>query len=401
MAATLTSMNDALIRVYHGNTLVEQLYQGNPFFDMLMKGTKYKVGENHRVTVHTGRSGGTTFLPDGGGTLNTAGQQEIKKADYTYKHAQQQIAIQEDVIEATASDAQSVAEALETEVTGATNDLRKQMTRTLFGNGDSIICGVQTGNSTTITLAALDGWNAVERGLLFVGMPIDVGTSASEASIVDNQLITSVTESSTVPAVVTATTANVTAGTHFVSLANARAGTTAFEPNGMRNLVSTATFGGLSTASVPTWAANVDTTAQPLTISLVLQAHQKVRQKSGEYGNIMLTGLKQERKLYEQLQQQVRYGSDSKIDVGNQDAPTWHGMEIMAHPDCPNEDLYVGKKEDIFYVASRKPFWQNAITGGNILAWIQGTSSYGGKLAFHYNLVAQRRNTWFRLGGLN
>jgi hypothetical protein len=152
MGATLSSMNAALKRVYSPDNLVEQLFQGNEFLDMLEKGSQYKLGEVARVVIHKTRNGGTTFLPDGGGTLNTAGNQGIDKAEYNYKHSHQQIAIQEDVLESTGSNAQAVADVLDVEVSGALNDLRKQLTRTVFGNGDSLICGVQTANSTTITL---------------------------------------------------------------------------------------------------------------------------------------------------------------------------------------------------------------------------------------------------------
>jgi hypothetical protein len=400
MGATLTSMNAALKRVYHSDSLSEQLFQENELLDLLQKQTRYKVGENHRVVLHTGRAGGTTYLPDGGGNLNTAGQQTLNKADYVYKHVHQPINIQEDVIEQTASDAQSVAQVLDVEVTGALNDLRKSITRTLFGNGDSLICGVRTANSTTVDLELLDGYNAVQRGWLYPNMQIDIGTTANEVSVLADQTISSVTVSATDPEIVIGNAANVTAGTHFISLNNARSGTTAYEPAGLRNLVSTSSaFGGLAADSV--WrAAGVDTTAQAVTSSLVLQGRQAIRQNSTGDADFILTGLKQERKFWEQESQKVRYVSDSSIDTGNSDKVKFAGMELMVHPDCPNEDLYLGQKKALFHVASRKPFWQNSITGGDILVWSQGTAAYVAKLGFHFNLATDRRNVFYRLGGL-
>ena len=72
MAATLTAWNDALKRVYTSDSLVEQLYQENPFLDKIEKQTRYTPGETARVVLHTQRGGGFTVLPDGGGSLNTA-----------------------------------------------------------------------------------------------------------------------------------------------------------------------------------------------------------------------------------------------------------------------------------------------------------------------------------------
>jgi hypothetical protein len=115
----------------------------------------------------------------------------------------------------------------------------------------------------------------------------------------------------------------------------------------------------------------------------------------------MLTGLKQQNKFYQLLQQQVHYQSDSAIDAGNEDRATWHGNQIYAHPDCPNEDWYTGVRQNLFVLASRKPFWQNDITGGDVLSWSQGTTAYVGKLGYHFNLGTNRRNVFGRLGGLS
>lgn len=409
MAATLTTMNSVLRRIYTPDALSEQLYQGNPFLEKLEAGAKYKIGEVGRVAIHKRRNGGTTFAPDAGSTtLNTAGQQGITHAEYKYKHLHQQIRINENVIETTANDSVAVAEVLDVEVSGALNDLRKQLTRTLFGNGDGIICGVRTQGgaaSAEVELELLDGFGAIERGWLFGdsedGLPVDIGTAGSEASLVNGEKILAVEEVAATPSITVTTAINTTAGTHFVSLKDARSGATSNEPNGLRNISSaTATLGTLTVASAPVWKGNTDTTAQALTLDLALQQDQKVKQKSGDAPDTYLTGLKQQRKLYLLLQQQVQFSSDGAIGAGNVAAPTWNGNSLLAHPDCPNEDFYAFQMKHLFILASRKPFWQNAITGSKILDWIQGTDDYGAKLAYHFNLCTDRRNVFARLGGL-
>jgi hypothetical protein len=195
VGATLSTMNDALKRTYTSDALQEQIFQGNEFLEKLESQTQYKVGEALRVVLHTGRNGGTTVLPDGGGNLNAAGNQGINKAEYNYKHLHQQIAIQEDALEGTANDAVAVANVLDVEVKGATNDLRKQITRMLFENGDSIItaCGTTT-TTNVVTLDTGDGFDAIERGWLFPGLPVDIGTAASQTSLINGELITAVSE---------------------------------------------------------------------------------------------------------------------------------------------------------------------------------------------------------------
>lgn len=400
MPATLTAYNDALKRVYTQDRLEAQLYQENPFLDKLGKQTRYKIGEVARVPLHVSRNGGFTVLPAGGGALNTAGNQGISKAEYGYTHQHQSIAIQGDVLDSSAGDALSVADALETEVSGALDDLRKQITRQLFGNGDALLvkCGT-TSSSTTVTLTSVEGVEAIERGWLYPGLQVDIGTTSNEVSVADGVTITAVSEST--PSITVSGSAVSTSSSNYVSVKNARSGATSYEANGLRNLVSTsATFGGLDPATQAVWkAANVDTSTTTLSLEAMLTQEQKINQR-GAKADFVLTGLKQSRKFYQLLQQQVRYAGENSLSAGAQDVPTWHGLEIHRHPDCYDEDLYMGKLAHLFLVATDKPSWQNKHTGGEILTWQQGYDAYVAKLTYRFNLGTNRRNAFARLGTL-
>lgn len=401
MAATLTAYNDALKRIWTQERLEGQIYQDTPLLNKIEKVTRHKVGEVARVPLHVSRNGGYTSLPSGGGNLNTAGNQGISKAEYNYTNHHQQIAIQGDAIDGTSSNALSVAEVIDTEVKGAATDLKRQLQRQLFGNGDALIAQCRTSDSNDVDLNTTSGRNAIDRGWIFVGQPVDVGTTASEAAICDGVTITAV--DSTLYAF-TSSGGNVTGEgtTHYVSQKNSRSGTTSYEMNGLQNLVDTGTtFAGLTVAGEPTWAAaGEDTTSQALTLSLMLQQDQKIHQKTGSKADFVLTGLKQERKFYELLQQQVRYASDSGLNAGSQDSVKWKGMEFICDPDCQDEYMYFGQLKHLFVVATDKPYWQNKVTGGNILDWVQGTDAYGAKLTYRINLATNRRNAFSKLTAL-
>lgn len=400
MAATLSAFEDALKRVYTQDRLESQLYQENPFLDKLGKQSRYSIGELARVPLHVSRNGGFTVLPAGGGNLNAAGNQGIDSAEYKYTHQHQQIAIQGDVLEQATGSANTVADVLETEVSGALDDLRKQITRQLFQNGDALIVKcASTTTSTTINLNSTEGKEVIERGWLFPGLLVDIGTTSSEATIADGVEITAVDEAT--PTITVSGSAVSTTTSHYVSIKNARAGTTSYESNGLRNLVSTSsTFGGVNPSTQAVWkAANVDTTTTTLSLEAMLTQEQKINQR-GSTADFVLTGLKQSRKFYELLQDQVRYSGDGALNAGATDAPKWHGLEIHRHPDCYDEDMYFGAFKHLFVVASTKPSWQNSVTGGNVLDWIQGTDSYGAKLTYRFNLGTNRRNAFARLGAL-
>jgi hypothetical protein len=396
MAATLTAYNAALKRIYPHERLEEQIYQDTPFLSKIEKTDRYSIGEVARVPLHVSRNGGYTPLPDGGGTLNTAGNQGLNKAEYTYTHHHQPVAIQGDVLDQTSGNALSVANVLTTEVDGALTDLKRNLQRQLFLNGDALIARGIASSTNDVDLN-YSGTEAIARGWIYKNMQFDLGTTANEVSVVDGGTVTAVGTSA-----FTSDSGNVTAEgtTSYVSHKNARSGTTSYEMNGLRNIVSTtATLGGLAPASESTWkAANVDTTSQALTISLMLQQDQNIHQKTGSKADFLLTGLKQNRKFYEQLQQQVRFNSDSSIAAGKQDAPSWNGMSIFVDPDCPDGDMYFGQLKHLFLVAIDKPYWQNKHTGGDILTWSQGTDSYVAKITYRLNLATDRRNAFARLG---
>lgn len=398
MAATRSSIETALLRGWKTKQYVEQLYEENKFLEKVKKTDRYLEGELIRVPLHVSRNGGFTSLPEGGGSLNEAGNQGYNKAQYNLTHHHQQVALQGDVIDTTKNRSQAIVSAYDEEIKRALNDMNRQLSRMLYGNGDSLIAQCRTSDSNNIDLNKTTGKIPLERGWLFVGQPVDVGTKAAEASIVNASKITAIDE--TEVAFTVAAGAQAGEGTtHYVSQANARAGETPYEMNGLRNIVSaTAKLGGLAPSTEALWASTVNTSTT-LTINLLLEAQQKIRQRRGKSPNFFLTSLKQRRKFYELLEQQVHFTND-KVEAGNDEKATWAGMQIFADPDCPDEDLYMGHFDHFFMVALPKPYWQNEVTGGNILDWIQGTDSYGGKLTYRCNLCVDRRNDLHRFSSL-
>lgn len=408
MAATLTAYTPALRRIYSPENLVEQLFMGTATLDKIEKTTKYNIGELARVVTHVSRNGGYTVVPDGGGTLNTAGNQGFQKSDFTYTHHHVPISLQEDVIRQTDGKPKALASALDTEVSGALADLKKQLQRQVFMDGSAKIAQCRTSDSNNVDLLAtadgglLTGLNAIDRGWLFVGQTVSVGTAAAPTTHAAAGTITAIDRTNVA---FTHSSGNVTtdATTDFVFNVGSMGGSsTPLEMNGLANMAAASgSFGSLATSSEPTWAGTTNSTAQALTISLMAQADQTLGQKTGMKADTIITGLRQERKFYEALQQQVRFGSDSGIGAGNVTTPTWNGKQIIADQDCPDTDMYFLQWGNVFLVADNKgPFWQNAISGGDILTWSQGSTAYVSKLGYHLNLATKRRNSAYRFSAL-
>ncbi len=402
--ADLSVYDAALKETWTESRLAEQLYQGNPLLERIRRLKVTQVGQQAVTPIHTGRNWGYTPLPAGGGNLNAAGQQALAQATWQYTHHNQPIKIQGAAIDGTSSDSLSVAEVIDTEVSGALDDLDRQFTRQLFSNGDALViqCGTTT-SSTTVTLNATSGHNALERGWIDVNAVIDIGTTANEVSVADGVTVTAVSDSTTSPTITVSGSAITTSAANYISLTNARSGTTSYEMNGLQNIVSTSTtLGGLTVAANPSWVASkVDSTSQALSLSLIYGLDRAIMQKTGKESTLKLTGLKQAEAAYKLGQAQVRFTGDQNISVGNIDAFNVAGMTVARHPDCRNEEWYNLTIEDFRLITAGDPKWQNRQTGGNILAWIQGTDSFGAYVNARLQLGVARRNSHAALTGLS
>src|SRR3954465_3682520 len=167
MAATLSSLNIALQRVWTQQTLEDQLYSETPFLDRVKKLSKYTVGETARVPLHVSRNGGYTALPDAGGTLNTAGNQGLAKAEFNYTNHNQQIAIQGSALDGTDGKSNSIVQAADLEVKGALTDMNRALPRQLFMNGDALISVCATSSTNDVDMNATDGAHAISRGWVY------------------------------------------------------------------------------------------------------------------------------------------------------------------------------------------------------------------------------------------
>lgn len=400
MAATVSTIQAALKETWTEQRIAEQLYQDNPILDRAKKLKNTQMGEYALTPIHSGRNWGWSATSASPSTLNDAGQQAYAQAQWQYTHQHQQIKIQGSAIDQTRGDALSVASVVDEEVSGAVNDLNRNLSRQIFGDGSGQIaqCGT-TSSSTTVTLNATSGFNALERGWLDVGAVVDIGTSANPTSIASGVSITAVDVANST--ITISGSAVSTTSSAYVSLKGARSGSTSYEMNGLHNIVSaSADLGGLTVAANPQWASSVDSTSQALTLALLYEQNSKVAQKTGKPADFVVTGLKQQRKAYALAQAQVRFASDSKLTVGSVEGVDINGVKLYAVPDCKNEDIFFLTIGDVLSVSAGDPYWQDKVTGGQILEWSQGTDSYVGKLTVRMQMGARRRNSHAKLSGL-
>ncbi len=393
MADTPTTINAALKEAWPYSRVQKQFYNENSTLAELKKRTpKVQLGEAALVPIELNPPGGYSAVSGAGSDLNDADQLHLAQASYNLTHHHAQLKIAEAAIVRT-DNANAIADVIDLAMTGATDTLRRQLSRQAFGSGDALMVQCDTTSAaTTVVLNTEAGQSALERGFLYVGLPVDIGTTADQIAVAGNRKISAVSASTGTPSIVITGGAVTTSSSHYVSIAGARAGTTSYEMNGFRNLISgSGIVGGINASTYPTvWASHVDSTNTAITTDLLLQRQRAVLQATGQYVDWAIFPPKQLDRFYTSLQQQVRF-SDDAVRSGGIQRSQWNGMTLNPEPDCARSNVFLLKKDDIFILQNGDERWQNAFSGnGKVLDWVPGTDYYAGKVSAHLNVALKR-----------
>ncbi len=409
MAQTVANLSEVMKEVFTEDRLVKQFYDEQDWLSRVQKTSRWTEGRKAYVPIHKGRSGGFSVKSSAGGSLNAADEQKVDHAEYTIPYNYQQISTEIAAYNEAAGGETAAVEALVLEVQGGIQDLRNQVERQFLGNGDALIaqCTTTSGSTTVNLLSTGYGNDAIERGWLYPGLPIDIGTTANEVAVADGVEILSVTESESAPSF-TVSAAITTSSSHYVSIKDARSGTTSYEANGLRTLYgsTSSSVGGLDpdTVGEEFWKpASVNSTDTVLSLNAINNATRATHQKAGKKSNFHLTSLKQIQALYELLQNQVRFSADS-VSAGGVETTKYNGNEIMAIPAVPGREWYVLNLDDLAIITGKKitgPKWFSQIQGANAGSiWNTGNTNLVDALVYPVNLGIRRRNSGASLTNL-
>lgn len=390
-----TAFLAAMKETWLSDSIENSVFVGSPLLDQFTKLTPTgEHGDKVLVAVRTGLSGGFSAVPrDGSSELNEGTNVVTKQAEYNYSHNWFDVIIESAIIDESATSALAVAKAVETEREGAVDGIKRQLQRGLFSDGSGIVCSLKNsaGAKNTLTVSG-DGANALKRGHLYPGLKIDIGTKVAEASKGDKREVTAVSVKNGTITVSGAAIDTEEDGKFFVSIANARSGEESFEVDGLLAMLSdSTTYGGIEPATVPTWSAFVNSTAQDVSTSLVYELEDEVFQSSGEEPDWCLSSAKQIRILSEELQAQVRFNGGESFNTGKRNGLTTpQGTPIERHFDCQDRCMFMLRKKDLGSVRSKQgPQWASP----EMIRHQEGTTRFRGDLVWRLNTALLRRNT--------
>lgn len=333
MPQNLTNFDNALKETY-GPGLRNGVNNSNVVWAEAVKNTEDLIGEEAVWSIHSGRSNSTGARAEGAALPTADRQRHIKaRANLTFQY--HTIKVTGPAKHLTKGDEGAFARALETEIKQGEKDMKNDMSRQVFGqvatvNSVATTTGVigtlstDPGTGTTLTFANED--ESVMRHF-FVGMLVAVinpsdGAIRTGSSAIE---VTAVSKSARTLTVSAALNAAIASG-DFVVKSSSDGGTgLGKELSGLRYLIGSADYAGITVSSNPVWAANAAGSTTTGVSEVLFEEASEVVETDGDGStpDFFIVEHVQRRKLASLLQAQKRYdGKDMTLTSG------WKGLAI-------------------------------------------------------------------------
>ena len=396
MAATLATIESYLKEVYQGR-IREQL---NDEIVALKRITRSGSGVTNEVggkyvtfPIHTRRNSGigSRFESE---ALPTPGQQGHAAARVGLKYAYGGVQLTGQAISLSDTDAKAFAKALDNEVEGLKNDLKKDMNRQVYGSGNGAI-GVATGANTGAVAPVADA------RLFQIGMVVDTQTG----NTVDNTgLIVASVDLTAGANTVTFTTTPGTALASADIIVRKGSGVAAGgnrELTGLAAIVSdSGTLYNIDPSAEPEWKATVDGnsgTPRALSESLMIKMTDAIRTKGGSTTLILQSlGV---RRAYFNLLSQLRQTVNTQEFTGGFSGlafTTDNGeIPVVADTDAPlNKQWFINEDALTYY---RDEDWHFIDKDGSMWKQVRDSNgdydAYYARMVEYHELGTDRRNS--------
>jgi hypothetical protein len=420
MSQTIANLSNILKEYYLG-PVVEQLNNEVLLLSRLESRSEDLVGKRAYVPLHTGRTSGIGARGELQ-TLPTAGKQAYDKAVYDLKYLYGRVQVSGPSMAKTKNEAGAFLQALKSELDGVRNDLKKDLARQVYGAGNGVIGGVAdiaaaSGGAQVITL---DSSEPIRKGHFYVGMVVDVLTTATSNTLASNGGGLPITAVDVATPSITVTNVGgalaTTSETDFV-ITRAGARTASGYPNGdsdtgplsneidgIQRIVpsdAAANFGGITTTAGSFWdnirvdpASGAASNPDDISLEILQKAMNQVR-IAGGMPSVMLTTLGIQRDFYMLLQDQVRYTEPTTFRAGFSTLE-YAGMPMIADIDAPFGRLYLLDETNLKVFSDQDFHFLDM--DGQTLRQVSNLDAYEAIMVRYMNLGATRRNTQAVIG---
>lgn len=403
MPATLASITPILKEVYRGR-IREQL---NNEVTALKRMTRSSAGVTNETggkyvtfPIHTRRNSGigSRFESE---ALPAPGQQGHAAARVGLKYAYGGIQLTGQAISLSDTDPKAFAKALDNEVEGMKNDLKKDMNRQIYGTGNGAVGVVKT-------TAAAGNVIAVNDARLFqLGMVVDFQTGTTvNASGREITAISLAAGANTVT--ISGAALAVTAGDLIVRKGSGVAVAGNRELTGLAAIVAASgTIYNIDPTTEPEWASEIDSnggTNRALSEGLMTQMVDRIRTRGGSTSLILQSlGV---RRAYANLLTQTRQTVNTQSFTGGFSGLAFTTdtgeIPVVADVDAPlNTQWFINEDSFTFY---RDKEWDWLERGDGIWKQVRDASgdydAWYARLVEYHELGCDRRNTNGRISDL-
>jgi len=351
MPATLATIESYLKEVYQGR-IREQLNDEIVALKRITRSgsgvTNETGGKYVTFPIHTRRNSGIGSRYESE-ALPTPGQQGHAAARIGLKYAYGGVQLTGQAISLSDTDAKAFAKALDTEVEGLKNDLKKDMNRQVYGTGNGAV-GVASGSESGQVIPVYDA-RAFQIGMV---LDTQTGTTVDNTDLVVSSVdLTPGANTVTVTGTIGTSTAD---GDLLVRAGSGVGASGNREITGLAAIISdSGTLYNIDPTTEPEWKATVDSnggTPRALSESLMIQMTDDIRVKGGSTSLILQSlGV---RRAYFNLLSQLRQTVNTQEFTGGFSGlafTTDRGeIPVVADPDAPlNKQWYINEDAVTYY----------------------------------------------------
>jgi hypothetical protein len=395
MATTRTTIEQAL-KEFYLPAVREQLNQSNPFLAQIESTNKNVEGLEAVVALHVSRNQGVGARAEGG-TLPTAGNQGYKQSKVPLYNNYGRIEVSGRVLKDTRSDSGSYVRALDSEMKGIVNDIKRDYSRQIFGTSNGVIatCGT-TADATLVVLATTTSKTQMRQ--FEVGMVIDIGTVAAPTTIAEARTIEAVDRVNKTLEISGASVT--TSSSHFIfrtGNGGAIGGVGQKEITGLQTIVdSSGTLHDVSPTSYPVWASYEDDNSGTLrapTDALFEEALDEIAIESGEEPNLIVTSYGVGRAYADGLKDQKRFSNTIDLKGGFKALSVSSGTQELAllrDRDCPAKTAFLLNTNHLTHNVESDWEWMD--DDGAILNRVPDKDAYEATLFRYSELTTDQRN---------
>jgi hypothetical protein len=374
----------ALLKDTYMGPVAEQLNNEVLLLQRLEARDQEIFGKQVITPIHIGRSGGIGARGESK-QLPSPGNQRYDKAIYDLKYLYGRVRVTGPSMAKTRSEAGAFLQALKSELDGIRADLRKDVARQIYGDGDGKICTCASNAAGVVTLGAR-GAEAIRKGQLYIGMVVDIGTAADPDAVDAATTITAVNVA-TPSITVSPKSGTAVTGSHFVFRAGSVDGSTGvvYEiDNALGKLVSTtagATVGGINSGTVTEWD-NQRTASAALSFDSMQQAWNQLR-IAGADPSLVIVSFGGQRIFKNLFDSKIQYTEPLTLRGGFKSLE-FMGMPLVADVDAPFGRVYFLDEKFIKVFSNRD--WHFLDEDGDVLKWRTDYDEWEAVLARYMNL---------------